>query len=165
MMPGKGIKLRIQVPANSAKQSTKFKIDVSEFVDHLDKKHAIFLVAEGDDSELLFDLMGLGFSKRDKEIERPLSPKVNIAVNGKAIDVPETPVRSTNENGIVGYDLYEARYKVPAGTTQIPVVSASADNPNVKIELIQATSISGEAHVKMDYNGQVKTYKVVLDSE
>jgi arabinoxylan arabinofuranohydrolase len=155
----------IVVPANSAQESTKFKIDVSEFVDSLNQKHAIFLVAEGGDSELLFDLMGLGFSSKDKEINRPIVPKVNIAVNGQDIKVPETPLRSTNENGIVGYDIYETTYKLPAGISEIPVISASADNPEVKIEIVQATSASGEATVKFDYKGLIKTHKVLFGAD
>lgn len=162
----KGTKIgAIEVPANSKNESTKFKIDVSEYVDQLDKKHAVYLVAEGDESEPLFDLMGLGFSSQDKEITRPIVPKVNIAVNGEAIQVPEIPVRSTNENGIVGYNIFETTYKIPTGTTVVPVISATADNPDVKIEIVQATSVSGEAIIKFDYNGQVKTHKVIFDSE
>lgn len=155
----------IIVPANSPSESTKFKINVAEYVDHLDKKHAIFLVAEGDDSESLFDLMGLGFSSKGKEISRPIVPKVNIAVNGKSIEVPETPLRSTNENGIVGYDLYETKYIVPAGTTGFPVVTATSDNPDVKIDIVQATAASGESIVKFDYHGVVKTYRVLLSTK
>ncbi|MCH7404997.1 hypothetical protein [Belliella aquatica] len=162
----KGTKIGvIEVPANSKNESTKFKIDVSEYVDQLDKKHAVYLVAEGDESEPLFDLIGLGFSSKDKEITRPIVPKVNIAVNGEAIQVPEIPVRSTNENGIVGYNIFETTYKIPTGTTDVPVISATADNPDVKIEIVQATSVSREAIVKFAYHGQVKTHKVIFDSE
>ena len=110
----------------------------------------------------LFDLAGLGFSSNKKKIVRPVVPKVNIEVNGKAIEVPETPVRSTESNGITGYDIYEAVYKLPAGTTGIPTVSASATDKSVKVEIIQATSVSGTAIVKFDYKGVVKTYKVVF---
>ena len=41
-------------------------------------------------------------------------------------------------------------------------VSASATDKSVKIEIIQATSVSGTAIVKFDYKGVVKTYKVVF---
>jgi arabinoxylan arabinofuranohydrolase len=48
----KGTKIgEIIVPANSAQEATQFTIDVSKFVDHLDKKHAIFLVAESTETE------------------------------------------------------------------------------------------------------------------
>ncbi len=162
----KGTKIgEIIVPANSAQETTKFTIDVSKFVDHLDKKHAIFLVAESADQDALFDFIGLGFSAKKKEIERPISPTVSISVNGKAIDVPETPVRSTNANGIVGYNLYETTVALPSNVSQIPTVSATADNNAVKVVVEQADSIVGTAIVKCDYNGVVKTYKVVFTAE
>ncbi len=111
----KGKKIgEINVPANSAQEITKFTVDVSSFVDNLDKKHAIFLVAEGPDTGGLFDIIGLGFSSDKKKIVRPVAPTVSIKVNGEAIDLPATPVRSTNANGIVGLDLYEATYKLPS---------------------------------------------------
>ena len=160
----KGKKIgEINVPANSAQETTKFTIDVSSFVDHLDKKHAIFLVAEGVDPGGLFDLIGLGFSSAKKKIVRPIAPTVSIKVNGEAIELPATPVRSTNANGIVGLDLYETTYKLPSNITGIPTVSASASDPDIKVAITQAESKSGTAVVKFDYKGVVKTYKVVFD--
>lgn len=159
----KGKKIgEINVPANSARVITQFTTDVSAFVDKLDKKHAIYLVAESVESGDLFDFIGLGFSSKDKKIVRPVVPKVNIQVNGEAIDLPEIPVRSTNANGIVGYNLYETTYKLAPGTVQVPVVSASASQPGVKVTITQATSVSGIAMVQFDYKGMVKTYRVIL---
>ena len=83
-------------------------------------------------------------------------------MNGQKIDLPKTPVRSTNENGIVGYDMYEATYKLPAETSVIPNLTASADNNDVKIKVTQANSATGTAKVEFDYNGVVKTYRVVF---
>ena len=158
----KGTKIgEIAVPANSPLETAQFTIDVSQFVDHLDKKHAIYLVAESEDTDVLFDMVGLGFSSDAKKIVRPVSPKVSIEVNGKAIAVPETPVRSTESNGIVGYGTYEAVCTLPAGT---PVVSASATDKDVKIEITQAASVSDTATVRCDYKGIVKTYKVIFNS-
>lgn len=162
----KGKKIgEIVVPANSKQEVTKFTIDVAKFVEGLDKKHAIFLVAEGADQEALFDFMGLGFSSAKKAIERHVVPTVSIWVDGKAIEMPATPVRSTNENGIVGYDLYEAKVKLPSGTTQKPVVTASASNNAVKMIISQPETFPGIATVKCDYNGVVKTYKVAISAE
>lgn len=159
-----GIKIgEIIVSENASKESTKFKIDVSEFVDQLDKKHAVFLVAEAGDSEPLFDLMGLGFSSKDSELERPISPKVHIDVDGKSVEVPETPVRSTNQNGIVSYDLYEVKANTHFDTYSNPKVTATSDNPAVKISIKQADEESNVAFVRCDYNGVVKTYNVVFD--
>lgn len=160
----KGKKIgEIAVPANSKQETTQFSIDVSKFVDHLDKKHAIFLVAEGDDAGNLFDMAGLGFSSKKKKITRPIVPTVSIKVNGKDIELPATPVRSTEQNGITGYNLYETVYKLPAGAAQAPAVSASADNKAVKVSITQATSKTDEAVVEFDYKGMVKTYRVKFE--
>lgn len=153
----------IEVPANSKQETTKFTIDVAKFVEGLDKKHAIFLVAEGSDA--LFDFIGLGFSSAKKPIERHVAPTVSISVNGKAIEVPATPVRSTNANGITAYDLYEATVTIPSGSDKIPVVTATSDNNKVKVNIEQAPALSGAAFVKCDYNGVVKTYKLTFVAE
>ena len=154
----------IAVPANSSQEAAQFTIDVSQFVDHLDKKHAVYLVAESEDTGVLFDMAGLGFSSDTRKIVRPVSPKVSIEANGKAIALSETPVRSTESNGIVGYGIYETVCTLPAGTAGPPVVSASATDKDVKIEITQAASVSDTATVRCDYKGIVKTYKVVFNS-
>lgn len=162
----KGKKIgEIIVPANAKQEATKFAVDVARFVDNLDKKHAIYLVAEGGEPEALFDLLGLGFSTKKKELNRPVPPTVTIEVGGKVVSLPQTPVRSTNKNGIVGYNDYEATYTIPSGTTAVPHVSASASHPDVKVEVTQAASTAGNAFVKLDYNGVVKTYKVIFDQK
>jgi arabinoxylan arabinofuranohydrolase len=162
----KGKKIgEIIIPANSVQETTKFTIDVSKFVDNLDKKHAIFLVAESAEPDALFDFIGLGFSSVKKQIERPVAPSVSISVNGKAIDVPATPIRSTNVNGIVGYDLYETTVKLPSGSNQVPVITALASDKAVKVSIEQVQSTTGTAVVKCEYNSMVKTYKVVFAVE
>ena len=155
----------IIVPADSKQQVTQFTIDVSKYVDNLDKKHAIFLVADGDSTNVLFNLSGLGFSSKTKKLVRPVVPVVNIMVNGKVIDIPATPVRSTNANGITEYNLYQATVKVPATTTAIPKVTASSNNRTVKVSITQASSKEGNAVVKFDYKGVVKTYNVMFVPE
>lgn len=161
----KGKKIaEIVVPANAKQEVTQFTANVSIYVDNLDKKHAIYLVAEGDDAEQLFNMAGLGFSSNKKKIARPVIPVVSIAVNGKNIDLPATPVRSTNANGISGYDIYQATYQPPAGTA-VPKVTATSNNSNVKVSVTQAASRSDKAVVKFDYKGVVKTYNVVSASE
>ena len=162
----KGKKIaEIIVPANSKQEVTQFTADVAQFVEGLDKKHAIFLVAEGAESDTLFNLAGLGFSSKNRKLVRPIVPTVRIAVNGQSINLPATPVRSTNANGIVGYDIYQATYKLPAGTTAVPRITASSDNPKVKVAVTQAESLTGTAVAKFDYNGVVKTYRVVYTKE
>lgn len=90
---------------------TQYTIDVSEVVDKLDKKHAIFLVAESNSKEKLCVLQGLGFSKKGKSLEYPTVPTVEIMVDGKKVDLPTTPVRSTN--AMVLPDLISMRQRTP----------------------------------------------------
>lgn len=164
--PWEGTKIgEIIVPANSAPVMTQFTIDVARYVDHLDRKHAIFLVAESGESAELFDMIGLGFSSKKKKIVPPVIPKVSIAVNGKEIAIPEYPVRSTNTNGIVGYNLYETIYTLPYGTTTLPTVTASSDHKKVKVNVTQANAITGSAKVEFNYNGVVKTYQIRFETE
>ena len=155
----------IVVPAQSKFETTQFKIDVSKFVDHLDKKHAIYLVAEGEDHEILYDLIGLGFSSKKHKIDRPIVPQVRIAVNGKALEIPAVPVRSTNANGIVDYDQYEIKSKISSQASTTPIVTASADHPDVKVTITQADSASGTSSVVFNYKGVSKIYKVIFTSE
>jgi hypothetical protein len=170
----KGKKLgTIEVPARSAQELTKFTLDVSKFVDGIGGKHAIYLVAEGVQQQQrggggggrpgmpLFDLMGLGFSAQGKSLERPVAPTVNIWVNGVEVELPAVPVRSTNANGITGYDRYEASVGIMPGTSAVPVVTAKASDPSVKIDITQS-SAPGTASVKFDYKGVVKTYNIVM---
>jgi arabinoxylan arabinofuranohydrolase len=162
----KGKKIgEINVPANATQEVTKFTADVASVVDNLREKHAIFLVAEGSGSEGLCDIIGLGFSGDKNKIVRPVPPSVSIKVNGEAIKLPATPVRSTNANGIISVDLYKATYTIAASVTEIPQVSASASDPKVKVDVTQAKSKDGTAVVKFDYQGVVKTYQVVFASE
>lgn len=155
----------IEVPANAAQEVTKYTIDVASSVDQLGEKHALFLVAEGPQSEDLCDIIGLGFSSDKKDIVRPVPPSVSIMVNGEEIDLPENPVRFTSENGISGVDIYEATYTVPADSSAVPQVSAASDDSSVKVNVTQAESTDGTALVKFDYNGLVKTYRVVFAAD
>ena len=158
----KGKKLgEITVPANSAKEMTKFTLDVASQVEGLSGKHAIFLVTEGSGGALC-DIAGLGFSSDKKPIVRPVPPTVSIKVNGQAVTLPVNPIPSTNANGITGVDIYEAAYAVPADTAGIPQIAASASDAGVKVEVKQAEARNGVAIVKLEYNGVSKTYRVVL---
>ncbi|RZF59290.1 glycoside hydrolase family protein [Sphingobacterium corticibacterium] len=162
----KGTKIgEIVIPANAKQEETQFAIDVSKFVDALNEKHAVFMVAEGAETENLFDLAGIGFSTAKKKIARPIVPKVDISVDGHKVLLPETPIRSTNENGIVGYDRYEVKYMPPNKESNIPVVTATADNKDVKINIKQMTTKSDVATVEFNYNGVVKTYNVIISPE
>lgn len=159
----KGKKIaEITVPAGTAHEVTRYTVDVADAVDGLDKKHAIYLVAEGDAGAELCALQGVGFSKKGSELNYPAVPSVEIKVDGQSVELPTIPVRSTNENGYVGYDQYAVEYTLPADGTDVPKVKASSNDSRVKVEVTQPDARNGKAVVKFDYNGKVKTYTVVL---
>ncbi len=151
---------QITVPENTATTVKQFTVDVSNYVDQLDGKHALFLVAEGEEGMPLFDFIGLGFSSKDKKIERPVPPSVTITVNGKKLMLPSIPVRSTDENGIVGYNYYEVTFPMETNDKKIPVVKAVANNAEVEIKVKQGSSLTGYAQVDCVYRGQTKSYLV-----
>lgn len=161
----KGKKLgEITIPAGSDQTKVaKFTLDVTDAVKSLDKKHAIFLVAEGNAEGQLCVLQGLGFSADKESMTYPAAPAVSIQVDGKDVELPSTPVRSTNENGYTGYDQYAADYNVPGNTANVPTVTASSNNPDVKVSVTQAEVMNGKATVKFDYKGVVKTYTITLN--
>lgn len=162
----KGKKIgEIIVPENSENEITKYTINVSDIVDKLDKKHAIYLVAEGAEKEKLCILYGLGFSKNDIDIEYPKVPEVKIMADGKEINLPQTPIRSTESNGFLGYDQYEAVYMIPANSKTIPVISASSNNPEVKTSIIQASRNNNKAIVQFNYKGITKTYTILISKK
>lgn len=159
----KGKKIaEITVPAGTAHEVTRYTVDVADAMDGLDKKHAIYLVAEGDADAELCALQGVGFSKKGSELNYPAVPSVEIKVDGQSVELPTIPVRSTNENGYVGYDQYAVEYTLPADGTDVPKVEASSNDSRVKVEVTQPDARNGKAVVKFDYNGKVKTYTVVL---
>ena len=155
----------IAVPAGTTtSEVTKYTLDVTDAVKALDKKHAIYLKAQGDADGKLCILRGLGFSADEKSLINPAVPTVSIQADGKEIELPATPVRSTNANGYTGYDQYEAVCTLPAGTETAPKFTASSNNPNVKIDITQPETKDGKAIVKFDYNGMVKTYTVKIEN-
>lgn len=153
----------IEVPAGSAQQVTQFTVDVADAVDNLDKKHAIYLVAEGEGEVPLFDMSGLGFSSDKHPIACPIVPEVTVKVGGKAIELPKTPVRSTNENGIVDYTNYEVVYPTEAVKSSFPKVTAEATSDLVDITIKQAEPGDGVALVTCRYNGMPKVYKILFE--
>lgn len=155
----KGRKIaELNVPAGKQGQMTALTADVAKAVEGLKGKHGIYLVARGAKGEKLCSLRGLGFTRKGETMEAPVAPTVNIQVDGKEVKVPTTPVRMTAQNGYTGYDHYEVA--APVTGLNAPRVTASASDPAVKVEVIQPAKWGGDATVKCDYNGVVKTYHV-----
>lgn len=162
----------IEVPANSAQQPTKLSADVAGYVEGLSGKHAIYLVAEGPEIEQprndrprwpgmppmrprgLFDMQGISFSSVTCDPERPVPPVVSIAVDGKDLVIPATPIRSTNFNGYTDV----TRYQVFGPLTDNSVIDAKASDPSVKITVGKIAD--GRATVKFEYKGMVKIFLI-----
>lgn len=161
----KGVKIgEITIPADVAReQVSKFTLDVTDAVKGLDRKHAIFLVAEGSASGRLCSLYGLGFSADEKSMRYVAPPSVSIKVDGKEVVLSDKPVRATAENGYTGYDQYEATFNLARGKDKAPKITASSDNSKVKINITQPKSRNDKAVVKFDYKGVLKTYTIYLN--
>ena len=139
-------------------------------VEELSGKHAIYLVVEGPDIQTpqrpqwgrrpqqpqrpqgLFDLHGIGFTKTDI-CPVPLVPEVTITVDGQKLQLPETPIRSTEANGYTE----ENRYQTYARMTDSSVISATA-SPDVDINVGKIAD--GRATVTFTYRGQKKIYLI-----
>lgn len=139
-------------------------------VEGLSGKHAIYLVVEGPDIQTpqrpqwgrrpqqpqrpqgLFDLHGIGFTRTDI-CPVPLVPEVTIAVDGQKLQLPETPIRSTEANGYTE----ENRYQTYARMTDSSVISATA-SPDVDINVGKIAD--GRATVTFTYRGQKKIYLI-----
>lgn len=161
----------IEVPAGAAKKATMFKVAVPA-VEGLKGKHAIYLVAEGPEvakqdnrpqfgrqqqpqrPQGLFDLHGLGFSKKGQACEPEAIPQVVITVDGKAVNLPAAPQYATNDNGFMDASNYQAY----APLSNASVIKATASDPSVKIEVGKVTD--GRAIVTCTWKGVKKVYKI-----
>ena len=139
-------------------------------VEGLTGKHAIYLVTEGPDipepqqpqwgrrpqgpqrPQGLFDLHGIGFTKTDAK-PIPFVPEVTITVDGHKLQLPKTPIRSTEANGYTE----ENRYQTYARMTDTSVINATAPSSvNIKVGKIA----DGRATVTCEYRGQKKIYLI-----
>lgn len=162
----KGRKIgEINLP-RGAKQGEKqqFLVDVSEYVDNLDGKHAIYLVAEGAPGRPAVALNGIGFSKNGDPLVPEEAPKVTIAVNGVALNLPEVPTRSNDINGYIDYQHYDVPFTlIDKKTPEVSALAVSNKN-DVKIDIKQPKSAKDAAVVTIDWKGKVKTYTLTPTS-
>ena len=164
----------IEVPAISPQTAQTFSVSVPA-VEGLTGKHAIYLVTEGPEVSQpeqpqrpqwgrqpqqpqrphgLFDLHGIGFAKAGQKVEPTPVPQVTITADGKKLNVPETPIRCTNQNGLTDAIRYQVYGPLKTGTK----LSATADKPGV--EFIISPVSEGRATIKATYNGQTKIFLV-----
>jgi len=139
-------------------------------VEGLTGKHAIYLVTEGPDipepqqpqwgrrpqgpqrPQGLFDLHGIGFTKTDAK-PVPFVPEVTITVDGQKLQLPKTPIRSTEANGYTE----ENRYQTYARMTDTSVINATAPS---SVNITVGKIADGRATVTCEYRGQKKIYLI-----
>ncbi len=162
----------IEVPADAPKKAAMFQVAVPA-VEGLAGKHAVYLVAEGADipprtenrpqwgrqqqqqrPDGLFDLHGLGFSKKGEPCVVPQVPKISIKADGRNLNVPAQPIRTTNANGLTDY----THYQVYGPLKDSSRIEATADVPGV--DIVVGKINEGRAIVRCTYKGKEKVYLI-----
>ena len=163
----------VEVPANARRERVTINVATPD-VEGLKGKHAIYLVAEGPEVKEphqapthqqrgprqpqrpvgLFDLHGIGFAKDDAPITRPVVPTVAITVDGQKLNIPDTPIRTTNANGLTD----AIRYQVYGPLKQGSKISVTASDPSVKSDV--SSIVEGRCTVKCTYNGKEKIFLI-----
>ena len=140
------------------------------FVEGLKGKHAIYFVIEGPEvsnpnrramsdrvvsrQSGLLDLHGLGFSRTGETLEQPEVPRVDISVDGIHLNIPSTPVYSTNHNGYTECNHYQVYGKMN-DKSQITV---TPDTDGVKV--LVGKIVDGRATVRCSYKGREKIFLI-----
>lgn len=163
----------VEVPANARRERVTINVATPD-VEGLKGKHAIYLVAEGPEVKEphqapthqqrgprqpqrpvgLFDLHGIGFAKDDAPFTRPVVPTVAITVDGQKLNIPDTPIRTTNANGLTD----AIRYQVYGPLKQGSKISVTASDPSVKSDV--SSIVEGRCTVKCTYNGKEKIFLI-----
>lgn len=141
----------VDVKGDAAQKAASYEVAVPA-VEGLTGKHAIYLVIEGEGSEGLLDLHGIGFSKPGIKCNRPEVPVVTITVDGKAIALPSAPMFATNDNGLMDLTHYQAYAPLKENST----IKATAQGGDVKFHVSKI--VDGRATVKCEFNGKEKVY-------
>ena len=81
-------------------------------------------------------------------------PQVTITVDGKRLNIPQTPIRSTNQNGYTD----AIRYQAYAPLTSASKLKASSDVQGVTFDVSPVTE--GRATVKATYKGKTKIFLI-----
>lgn len=107
-----------------------------------------------EDPDKLFNLHGIGFSKKDKPLQVPVVPQVTITADGKRLVIPADPIRTTNANGYTDLTYYQVYAPLKAGSQ----LKVQADVPGVEITV--SPVVEGRATIKCVYQGKEKIYLI-----
>ncbi|MCR5179900.1 MAG: hypothetical protein K6C30_01620 [Bacteroidaceae bacterium] len=166
----------LTVPADAPREPRMYSVETNA-LEGLAGKHAIYLVVEGPEVEEpqpqrpqfgrrqqpqrpqgLCDLHGIGFSK-DGSLSVPIELQrgmrtVSITADGRPLNVPETPIYTTNENGYTKANHYQLYAPLKEGS----VLKATSPLPGVEFEVSAINA--GRAVVRATYRGQEKIYLI-----
>ena len=168
----------IDIPADAPREPRVFSTK-AEAVEGLTGKHAIYLVVEGPEVEEpqqqgrqqwgrrqqpqrprgLFDLHGIGFGKNGvvNIPDSPMAysaPEVIITVDGQRLNIPATPVYSTNANGYTECNRYQVYGLLRAGSE----LKATSSDPGVTFQV--SPVVDGRATVRATYRGRQKIFLI-----
>ena len=165
----------VDVPADAPREARNYDVPVPA-VEGLTGKHAIYLVVEGPEvpqseqpqgrpqrgrqmpqrPQGLLDLHGIGFSKNGSLAisEVAPQPEVVITVDGQRLNMPATPLYSTNANGYTECSNYQL-YAPLRDNSQL---KATATNPEVHCEV--SAIVAGRVSVKATFRGKTKTFLI-----
>ena len=173
--PWKGQEIGVfNVPADAPGAAMNYQISVPA-VEGLTGKHAIYLVTEGPEvpqpeqpqgrqqlgrrpqqperPQGLFDLHGIAFSK-GTDFKSPVVPVVTITADGQKLNIPDTPVRASNQNGLMDATTYQLYGPLTAGTK----LKATASDRAVRFSV--SPIVDGRATVTATYQGKTKTFRI-----
>jgi hypothetical protein len=139
----------IEIPAGASADVTRYTVPVSDAIDGLKGKHALFLVAEGPEEEPLCDIVGLGFTKKGQTMKFPEPPKVQILIDGNSLEMPTHPIWSTNQNGLMDNTTYEVA--IPEGVDGGEISVSAPERVLCEIDVPTMT-------VRFTWRGKTKTY-------
>jgi hypothetical protein len=162
----------VRIPAAARKEAMMCSERVAD-VEGLTGKHAIYLVVEGPEIQEpqqpqrpqfgrrqqpqrpqgLFDLHGIGFSKGGV-MREPQVPQVTIEADGERLQLPQSPLFSSNANGYTDVTHYQVYAPLHEGSK----ITASAPTPEIKVQVGAITD--NRAVVKFTYKGKTKTYLI-----
>ena len=149
-------------------------------VEGLTGKHAIYLVIEGPDIQQpeqpqgrpqfggqrrgpqqpqrpqgLFDLHGIGFTKIEAK-PIPFVPEVTITVDGKKLNIPASPIMSTNQNGYTECNHYQLYGPLKADSK----IKATCEMAPIAVKFEVSPVVDGRASVKATYKGVSKYFLI-----
>ena len=157
----------------------KMAVTVSQPVPALEGltgKHAIYLVAEGPDVKQpeqpqgpwgrrlqqpqrpqgLFDLHGIGFAKSGVDAQPAFVPEITITADGKRLNIPHLPIRTTNANGYTDLTHYQVYGPLKADSKLEATCEKAPNAVQFKISPI----VNGRATVKATYKGKEKIFLI-----